>query len=528
MSDLFLSYAREDREMVRLLADALSARGWSVFWDVTIPTGRTWRQVIDAGLREARCVVVVWSHHSVNSRWVVDEADDALHRNILIPVRVQNVEPPLGFRSLQAADLTDWTGDPAATAFTALADDISALIGAPSDPQPTAPNAGESSHTLVPTQDWRSRVRWPIAINAIVLTVMLFAGFAWWAWSGQSSVIGESRNSANSGDRPPTPVSTETVPVDAQPRVHFINVGQGTATLVELNDAAFLVDAGGDTDGSRRLLTYLDAFFTRRRDLHNRLSAVLVSHSHIDHVAALREVLMRFQPSTLIDNGGTAGSSGGAILNAARTLYSSADRRYLGLDGAAVGSGKTIDVGSKTGHVRAFGGHRGCTNENNNSLVVRVDIDDGGSLLLPADADVDDQTCTALIAYLLEGGVARTDVLQVPHHGSTAGLDPTFLRRVSPKIAVISAGRVDIAPTTRFDAYNYGHPRAATVDAIASAVIDSRPARRVFVMSAPARTQADQTPVLMSVDKAVFCTCWDGDVVVPLTRPGGSTVHTSN
>jgi hypothetical protein len=58
LSDIFISYAEEDREQARRLAEALKAQGWSVFWDRTILPGKTWRQVIDTTLHEARCVIV--------------------------------------------------------------------------------------------------------------------------------------------------------------------------------------------------------------------------------------------------------------------------------------------------------------------------------------------------------------------------------------------------------------------------------------------------------------------------------------
>ena len=66
MSDIFISYAREDLERVALLAQALAKQGWGVFWDRTIPTGKDWRDVIGEKLGAARCVVVVWSRYSTS------------------------------------------------------------------------------------------------------------------------------------------------------------------------------------------------------------------------------------------------------------------------------------------------------------------------------------------------------------------------------------------------------------------------------------------------------------------------------
>ena len=41
MGDIFISYAREDRNRIKPLAEALEKQGWSVFWDRTIPAGQT-------------------------------------------------------------------------------------------------------------------------------------------------------------------------------------------------------------------------------------------------------------------------------------------------------------------------------------------------------------------------------------------------------------------------------------------------------------------------------------------------------
>jgi hypothetical protein len=107
MPDIFISYARENGDQIRKLAHAFQQQGCSVFWDRTIPAGQTWRGYIGDALNNARCVIVAWSRYSVHSHWVIEEADEGLKRGILTPVLLDNIEPPLGFRSLQAADLTD-------------------------------------------------------------------------------------------------------------------------------------------------------------------------------------------------------------------------------------------------------------------------------------------------------------------------------------------------------------------------------------------------------------------------------------
>ena len=131
MADIFISYAREDRAAAVRLADALAGQGWSVFWDRTIPPGKTWRQVIGAALTEARCVVVMWSEASIHSTWVQEEADDGRERGVLIPLLIEPVRPPIGFRSLQAADLSGWEGNAADVGFKVLIAALSDLLEMP-------------------------------------------------------------------------------------------------------------------------------------------------------------------------------------------------------------------------------------------------------------------------------------------------------------------------------------------------------------------------------------------------------------
>lgn len=126
MADVFVSYKAEDRARVRPLVDALTADGLSVWWDAHIEGGSDWRQSIQDQLDAARCVVVVWSKRSVaaEGKFVRDEATRAERRGVYLPVRIDAVEPPLGFGETQAFPLLGWNGkrdDPAYLALLAAA-----------------------------------------------------------------------------------------------------------------------------------------------------------------------------------------------------------------------------------------------------------------------------------------------------------------------------------------------------------------------------------------------------------------------
>ena len=129
MADIFLSYANEDREAARAVAGLLESAGCTVWWDRRIPAGRTWRSMIEEALREMRCMVVLWSTHSVESDWVKEEAEEARALGRLIPVLIEPVKPPVGFRSIQAADLIDWDGSRDSLGARQLIADIESLMG---------------------------------------------------------------------------------------------------------------------------------------------------------------------------------------------------------------------------------------------------------------------------------------------------------------------------------------------------------------------------------------------------------------
>jgi TIR domain len=138
MSDIFISYARADKDKAELLANAFSRKSWSVWWDREIPPGKSFDETIEHALSSARCVVVLWSKTSVSSRWVKTEAAEGAERGILVPALIDHVKIPLEFKRIEAADLSDWQGDSSHREFDHLVRTVAGMLdgSAPVQPRP--------------------------------------------------------------------------------------------------------------------------------------------------------------------------------------------------------------------------------------------------------------------------------------------------------------------------------------------------------------------------------------------------------
>jgi hypothetical protein len=143
MADIFISYARADREIAKVFADAFASQGWSVWWDPEISYGTQFDKVIEQEIARAKCVVVLWSKRSVESPWVRTEASDGNQRNILVPIRTEaDAKEPLEFRKVQTAELAGWSGDRENPTYQRLLRDIGRIV--------SAETPGEKAHVRLP------------------------------------------------------------------------------------------------------------------------------------------------------------------------------------------------------------------------------------------------------------------------------------------------------------------------------------------------------------------------------------------
>lgn len=308
-------------------------------------------------------------------------------------------------------------------------------------------------------------------------------------------------------------------------RLHFLDVGQGDATLLEFPCAAALVDTGGeenaDFSGTERLLAYLDRFFARRPELAGRLELLLLTHAHVDHTRGTKAVLERHRPRNVVTNGLERGSGRHGQLAAHRYAEDPrAEARLERVRARAVPPGgltsavvDPIDCDAVDPELRVLWGaledEEGERNGNNHSVVLHLRFGRASALFT---GDLEEASIARLLERHRGHDALAADVYQVGHHGSRNATTPALLDAVRPKLAVISMG-----PPERehaWTAWAYGHPHATVVE-----LLDARVERRAPVRTVRVGRGAKQLEP-RALGAAVYGTGWDGDVVLEATTDG--------
>lgn len=328
---------------------------------------------------------------------------------------------------------------------------------------------------------------------------------------------------------------------------HFVYVGQGDGAILEFPCGVAIIDTGGQfgsaPNGGLLFADYLEHFFAERPSLHNTIDVVFTTHPHADHLNGLPHLLNadgapRYTIRNVVDNAqsGVSGSlkkqtdfrdavraSGGGYSGVSISSSFSAE----GVTNAVIdpidcsneGVDPVITVfwGSwERDAIRELGGEgRGRSNPNNHSLVIRVDFGQAsflftGDLEEPAIDDLLTLHQTNLDAF-------DVDIYQVGHHGSANATTDALMEVMTPEIAVISMG--DPADRGPSSAHGHGHPR---VDALR--IMQEEPGivsrRRNPPQQFAAFENEETEPVSVVIDRAIYGTGWEGDLVLRASAQG--------
>lgn len=93
---IFISYSHQDAEACARIDDAFAKHGgFDVWYDKGLVPGEVYRRKIAGVIREADCFIILISHSSITSEWVIDEVEYAKKlRKKIIPIWIENVEIP--------------------------------------------------------------------------------------------------------------------------------------------------------------------------------------------------------------------------------------------------------------------------------------------------------------------------------------------------------------------------------------------------------------------------------------------------
>lgn len=192
MASLFLSYDHGDAARAAPIVSALEEAGHAVWWDRHISGGAEYNDEIEAAVEKADAVVVLWSKRSVRSAWVRDEAAEGREQGKLIPVLIDAIKPPMGFRQFQTINLTRSGRGQGEASLRQLLDAIDRLGGTTRTASPPA-MARRSRHFGLIGR------RTSLAVAAFVILVP--GAVLIWTWRGPPKLAVVAVAASDSGAR---------------------------------------------------------------------------------------------------------------------------------------------------------------------------------------------------------------------------------------------------------------------------------------------------------------------------------------
>lgn len=237
---------------------------------------------------------------------------------------------------------------------------------------------------------------------------------------------------------------------DAQPfEVHFIDVGQGDATLIKCGDQAMLIDTGGDDNG-----TAIQYYLLKQNV--EKLTYLVLTHPDSDHIGSADVIITKLMINHVLmpdfekDN------------NTYKRMMEALD--YRGMKAEIVAMPQDSNSGGDTAYTVGSSftlGEAVCTilgpvqqydDPNNSSIALLVQY---GNTRFLFTGDAEEEAESDILAYCADNGISlQADVYKAGHHGSSTSSSETFLMAVDPAWTVISCGKDN----------SYGHPHTETVE----------------------------------------------------------------
>lgn len=220
---------------------------------------------------------------------------------------------------------------------------------------------------------------------------------------------------------------------------HYLDVGQGDAIFIELpNQKTMLIDSGENYHGEG-IVKYMS------RTGHRRIDYLVATHPHADHIGSMAYIVRHSDIASVCMPKISTGSK------VYENLLKAIKNKNLKVTSGKAGVNLFTD---DTYHLKAdivAPVKLDKENLNNSSLMIRLTFRNS-TFLFTGDAE------KAEIASVSDKIDMNADVLKVGHHGSSNATTKAFLKRVNPKIAVISVGKNN----------EYGHPHKSVLKLLKS------------------------------------------------------------
>lgn len=218
--------------------------------------------------------------------------------------------------------------------------------------------------------------------------------------------------------------NTNNVDAAAKLKVHFVDVGQGDATLVQYGNSYSLIDTGKESN-------YLDLKDYLKKIGVKKISSLILTHPDSDHIGGADLVIRDYNVKTVYMTGKRAKTREYyEVLNAADNFNAKIKK---------VTKSDKISFGKLKGDVLSADAK---ADDSNDSSIIILLKNKKNSFLFTGDASA------KLENTITEEYDTNIDVLKVSHHGSGYSSAALFLKKASPKISVISVGKNN----------SYGHP----------------------------------------------------------------------
>ena len=202
-------------------------------------------------------------------------------------------------------------------------------------------------------------------------------------------------------------------------KIHFIDVGQGDAILIQAKGENALIDTGDILSGYK-LTDYLEINNVRT------INHLIITHHHYDHITGTFFIMPKFTVEKTYDNGYNLANLDDLILHSFEKIFRLKGKYQALKEGDVIESG-----GLRLGIL--WPADKLSTGGNNyRSLVIMLSYKNFRCLLT---GDINNAAEAELIEKKTN---LRADILKIAHHGAEGSTSEDFLKEVKPEYAVIS------------------------------------------------------------------------------------------